>query len=181
MRRLVMAAAALALVAVACASRPSGVVEKWLDGVDEGRPERAAEWADGALYDRVLEGATPKETNERLTRVEVGAAREEGAVAFVTFRLRLNVKDEDSGDAAKKWDRRYTARLERTGDDWKVVDLLPPDPADKLPSEGGKLPARAPGVAFVGAAGIGCVVAVMVALPAVVFDRRKRRVTARAS
>jgi hypothetical protein len=149
MKRLVLllTMAALAVGLGGCSrseARPSGITERWLQAVSEqGREglreeaeKRAAEYADAEATAKVT--PTDAEEDERRFRdLEVGKAEVDLDQARVPFRLAVRLPGNERREVTD------AAVLVRTDGEWRVVDVVPREPHEKVPSEGGDRPAAA--------------------------------------
>lgn len=162
----------LALVAVlagcgSAASRPSGVVERWLTAVgDVGRPsvredaeeklvESGLAGAEGALVDDVAF----EEDASRFTDFEVGAAAIRGDDARVPIRVTRRLAGDEKDEVF------LTAVLERRADGvWGVTDLDRSTADERVPSKGGDRPASATARHWLAAVAFGALAAVASAL-----------------
>lgn len=149
MKRLIttLAVVALLLVAIGCGrseARPSGITERWLQAVSEQGREGLREHAEkrAAEYGTAQAAAqvTPSdaEQDERHFRdLEVGKAEVDIDQARVPFRLAVRLPDD------KRREVTGTAVLVRTEGEWRVTEVAPREPHEKVPSEGGERPAAA--------------------------------------
>ena len=148
-RRLLLLAAVVLVGAVGggCArseARPSGITERWLQAVSEqGREglreeaeKRAAEYADAEATAKVAPADAEKD-ERRFRDLEVGKAEVDLDQARVPFRVTVRLPD----DGRRQLDG--AAVLVRTEGTWRVVDVVPREPAERVPSEGGDRPASA--------------------------------------
>lgn len=159
--------------------RPEGRAERWLSALSdtgrEGLREDAEERASRIGPDRVPPSLMPSdpEDDERYFRdLEVGRAERGGRSARVPFRLHQNVA---RGDAPVK---RGTVVMTRIGDRWRVQQVVPRGPGEQVPSEGGDPPSRAPLGLWLGATGLGFVLAGLSHLVVRYADRSARRAMA---
>lgn len=128
------------------------MVERWLQAVsDQGRAglrddarERAAGYADPTAAADVIPD-DPEADERHFSDLEVGRATEGPLGARVPFRVTQRL---DGGDTAEM---RATAVLARTGGEWRVTGVEPSTPSERVPSEGGGLPARASATQWIGA------------------------------
>ena len=150
MRRAVLVAIvlfALTTTTAACGRsehRPSGVTERWLQAVSElGREglradaeERAAEYGTPEATAKVRP-ADAEEDERTFSDLEVGKAIVDIDQARVPFRLTARIEggERRKGDGA--------AVLVKEDGTWRVIDVVPREPDEKVPSEGGERPARA--------------------------------------
>ena len=140
--------------------RPEGIAEHWLaavgdttrKGVRSDARNRAARLGPLALADPLLPSASTH-GKAAFDDLEVGKARVTGADARVPFRLHQHV---DHGSAPI---RQGAIALARHGASWRVVgvDLTSHLPGDKVPSQGGAPPSRAPLRLWLGSVMLGVV------------------------
>jgi hypothetical protein len=124
--------------------RPEGVAERWLTavgeltrkGVHEDAVKRVTAHGDLALGEQLLDGVKADEKSA-FTELEVGKARRDGDTALVP--AELVGRGYDSGVK-----RLQLLVLQRAGDSWRVVELRPPDPTLRVPSNGGDVASKAP-------------------------------------
>lgn len=149
MRRALLVVAVLLAVATTTACgrsehRPSGVTERWLQAVSElGREglradaeERAAEYGSPEATAKVR--PADAEADERtFSDLEVGRAIVDLDQARVPFRLTARI----DGDERRESDG--AAVLVKEDGTWRVIDVVPREPDERVPSEGGERPARA--------------------------------------
>jgi len=168
------ALAALAVVATLALAgctrqetRPSGIAERWLQAVSDlgrdGLREDAQERLEKYGTARPIEVPDAEEDERTFSDLEVGKATFEGDVAVVPFRVTARVRGDE---------RRETTgvlQLVDDGDTWRVVQVLPAGPEDKVPSEGGERPARASLAQWLAAALAGLA---MTVAAVVVIDRQ---------
>jgi hypothetical protein len=168
-RALTLGAVALALLAPSCAGadRPEGVVERWLNSLNQGAAGRPGDYARAALSAQVLPGWRERAPGD-LDVIEVGRGRAvasmrfpEGA-AIVPFRVVRVSGDELEG----------TVTLEHgpDGRGWTVVRISPRTGL-ALPSEGGPRVGAATVSEWLASAGV----AVLLVLLAAVLMRLVRR------
>jgi hypothetical protein len=125
--------------------RAAGIVERWLQAVsNQGRSavrtdatERAAKYGDPGLAVGKLIPDNPDRDKSYFRDMEVGKAIENGATARVPVRLTLRL----AGNKREK--RTATVVVGKVAHTWRVVGVEPRVPGEKVPSEGGPLPARA--------------------------------------
>jgi hypothetical protein len=165
---LVLAAmAALGLVirqANAGNHRPEGTAERWLAAVGDttrtgvGADARTRAEEVGSLEPAavLLPAAGSKATDGKVAfpDLEVGGATIAAGVARVPYRLHARI-----GGGEEKL-REGVVLLHKTGDRWRVTGLDAAKPGEKVPSEGGRIPSRAPLAAFAGAVLLGALVTV---------------------
>lgn len=147
-RALLVAAVLLALTTTtACGRsehRASGVTERWLQAVSElGREglradaeERAAEYGSPEAT-ATVRPADAEDDERTFSDLEVGKAVVDVDQARVPFRLTARIEggDRRESDGA--------AVLVKEDGTWRVIDVVPREPDEKVPSEGGERPARA--------------------------------------
>ncbi|MBW3668257.1 MAG: hypothetical protein KY443_03495 [Actinobacteria bacterium] len=149
MRRalLLLATATLALTAIGCGRsepRPAGITERWLQAVSElGREglradaeERAAEYGTPEATAKVRP-ADAEDDERTFSDLEVGKAVVDVDQARVPFRLTARIE----GGGRRQSDG--AAVLVKEDGTWRVIDVVPREPGEKVPSEGGERPARA--------------------------------------
>jgi len=141
--------------------RPEGAAERWLaavsdterGGVSAGARARAEHIGPVAIADPLL---PPKfdTRHSQFDDLEVGKAIPAGAdTVRVPFRLHQHLP---SGSGPLK---QGTLVLHRTGDTWHVAALDGRRPDEKVPSEGGPRPSRAPLALWIGAICLGALLA----------------------
>jgi hypothetical protein len=147
--------------------RPEGIAEHWLSAVgDTGRKGVSADARRRAARIGPMNIATPLlpagHHDHRLSYfsgLEVGKARVSGsgvaAAARVPFRLHQQV---DSGTSPT---RKGTLVLDKSGDTWRVAALDSRRPDERVASEGGPPPSRAPIGVWIGALLVGLFLAVL--------------------
>lgn len=147
-RALLLAAVLLAITTTtACGRsehRPSGVTERWLQAVSElGREglradaeERAAEYGTPEATAKVRP-ADAEDDERTFSDLEVGKAIVDVDQARVPFRLTARV-----GDGERRESDGAAVLVKEEGT-WHVIDVVPREPNEKVPSEGGERPARA--------------------------------------
>ncbi len=147
-RALLVAAVLLALTATtACGRsehRPSGVTERWLQAVSElGREglradaeERAAEYGSPEATAKVRP-ADAEDDERTFSDLEVGKAVVDIDQARVPFRLTARI------EGGERRESDGAAVLVKEDGTWRVIDVVPREPEEKVPSEGGDRPARA--------------------------------------
>lgn len=146
MRRLVVVLVLVpAVVAPAgCArqeTRPSGIAERWLqavsdrgrDGLREDAEERLRRYGSA----QPIEVPDAEEDERVFSDLEVGKATMENDLAVVPFRVTARIRGDERRELTG------VLQLVPEGDTWRVVQILPAGPQDKVPSEGGERPARA--------------------------------------
>jgi hypothetical protein len=124
--------------------RPEGAAERWLNavgdttrnGVRGDARKRAAKIGPLALAAPLLPAKT--DGKRAFPDLEVGKARTSGDQSRVPYRLHQYVA---SGDAPV---RNGVVILNRTGGEWHVTALGNRQPGERVPSEGGDPPSRAP-------------------------------------
>ncbi|HEX9968762.1 MAG TPA: hypothetical protein VGB03_01385 [Acidimicrobiales bacterium] len=146
MKRL-LAVVGLLLVAGGCGrseARPAGITERWLqavseqgrEGLREDAQKRAAEHGTAEAAAQVTPADAEKD--ERQFRdLEVGKAEVDLDQARVPFRVAVRLPDD------KRRELTGTAVLVRTEGEWRVTEVAPREPHEKVPSEGGERPATA--------------------------------------
>jgi branched-chain amino acid transport system substrate-binding protein len=136
--------------------RPEGLAERWLHAVsDTGRSgirddalRRAAKLGPVALAASLV----PADHDSRkayFTDLEVGRARRAADVARVPYRLHPNAR------RGSPPTRDGTVVMARAGDTWRVAALDARHRGERVPSEGGEPPSRAPLASWVGAVLLG--------------------------
>lgn len=129
LRALVLAAVAAVSLA-ACAvqePRPEGIVERWLQSLDQGSAGTPIDYAEVAATDAVLPDHAERDPGD-IDLIEVGAATDAG----VPFRIVLLSGDEITG----------TALLQERDGELRVI-AVDRAVAEGLPSEGGERPGSA--------------------------------------
>ena len=159
--------------------RPEGIAERWLQAVgDTGRKGVRSDARHRAEDHGPLALAAPLVRPKHDTRhsyfvdLEVGEAHHAADVARVPFRLHQYV---DSGSPPLQ---QGTVVMARAGDSWRVTAIDARQAGEKVPSEGGAPPSRAPLGAWVGALGIGVVLAAGCSALVAYADRTARRALA---
>jgi hypothetical protein len=149
--------------------RPEGIAERWLsavgdltrDGVHDDAVDRVAARGDVALGEQLLRGVDA-DGKSAFTELEVGRAQVRGDTArvpaLVTSRGGDSNFDTILGSGAGGTSIGVLT-LVRAGDSWRVVGVEEPDPALKVPSDGGDVVAKAPVALYVGAVVVGVGVA----------------------
>src|SRR5439155_23099969 len=132
---------------------PAGVGDSGRKGVSAHAGGRAALIGSVAIA-RPLLPASQGPRHSQFADLEVGKARDAGPET-VRVPFRLHQRDE-SGAAALK---RGTIVLHRTGETWNVTAVDARRPGEKVPSEGGAPPSRAPLGLWLGAVTLGVVLA----------------------
>lgn len=147
-RALLVATVLLALTTTtACGRsehRPSGVTERWLQAVSElGREglradaeERAAEYGSPEATAKVRP-ADAEDDERTFSDLEVGKAVVDVDQARVPFRLSARI------EGGERRESDGAAVLVKEDGTWRVIDVVPREPDEKVPSEGGERPARA--------------------------------------
>jgi len=145
-RRLLALAGLAAILLVSCGgtNRPEGAVERWLITLNQGKAGQPQKYATPAVTNRVLPGWSSCDTGS-LDVIEVGAhaTGTEGypQVVLVPYRIKY-VSDLSSCDTSihPSAPRVGAARVVKTADGWRVVELQTRSPAGPLrvPSEGGE-------------------------------------------
>jgi hypothetical protein len=129
MRRMIAASAVL-LVLTACGDtqRPEGIVERWLQSLDQGRAGTPERYAPDDVSDQILPGFRDLDPG-RFDVIEVGPAisRPAPGIADVSFR----VEDTDGNQI------RGTASVEEGPSGMQVMAVDTDRSAGLLPSEGG--------------------------------------------
>ena len=177
-RRLLALSALLVLLLAGCARdepRAAGITERWLTAVgDQGRDNlrskserRAATYGDQALAAKVVP-ANAEEDERHFSDLEVGRSIEAGGTARVPFRLTARLE----GGGTEE--REGTAVLTRTGDSWRVTDVVERGQGEKVPSEGGERPSSATAGQWITAIVLGIVVAI---ISAIVIERQPESTT----
>ena len=163
-RGLLAAAVLVLLTLTGCARdepRAAGITERWLTAVgDQGRDNlrsksvrRAATYGDQALAGRVIP-SNAEEDERHFSDLEVGKAIETGGTARVPFRLTARLEGGETEE------REGTAVLTRSGDGWRVTDVVDRKPGERVPSEGGERPSSATPTQWIGTIVVGILVAV---------------------
>jgi hypothetical protein len=143
--------------------RPEGAAERWLaavgdtgrKGVDHQARQQAERIGPVALAAPLLP-STHDPRHSEFSDLEVGKARRDGSdTVRVPFRLHQRLA---SGAGPLKQD---TLVLQRAGSTWHVVALDTRRPGEKVRSEGGPPATRAPLVLWLGAIGLGVVLALI--------------------
>jgi hypothetical protein len=163
--------------------RPEGSAERWLAAVgDTGRKgvsadaRKRAERIGPVAVAQPLLPASHDPRHSQFADLEVGKARDAGPDT-VRVPFRLHQRDESgTGDL-----KRGTIVLDRTGDTWNVTAVDARRPGEKVPSEGGEPPSRAPLGLWVGAVGLGVVLATVAHLVTRYADRTAQRALAQPS
>lgn len=139
--------------------RPEGTAERWLAAVGDTTREgvgadarRRAEDLGGLEPARDLLAGANTGGKVAFPDLEVGGATVAGDLARVPYRLHERTAP---GTTTL---REGAVILRRTGDRWRVTGLDAARPGEKVPSEGGRIPSRAPLAAFAGAVGLGVLV-----------------------
>lgn len=147
-RALVVVAIAIAVATTTACSRseprPAGITERWLQAVSElGREglradaeERAAEYGSPEATAKVRP-ADAEEDERTFSDLEVGKAVVDIDQARVPFRLTARI---EGGERRESDGAAVLVKEEGT---WRVIDVVPREPTEKVPSEGGERPARA--------------------------------------
>ena len=125
-------------------ARPAGITERWLqavseqgrDGLREDALERAEKYGTAEAAAKVRP-ADAEDDERTFSDLEVGKAEVDLDQARVPFRLTARVGDGDKREADG------AAVLVRTNGEWRVFDVVPREPNEKVPSEGGQRPATA--------------------------------------
>ena len=140
--------------------RPEGIAERWLQAVsDTGRSGVRADARDRAekvgplALAQSLVRAKDDRRHGYFVDLEIGQAHRSGQVARVPFRLHQYV---DTGTAPVL---DGSVVLTRGGDTWKVTGLDRRGPDERVPSEGGAPPSRAPAGVWIGALLLGVLLA----------------------
>jgi hypothetical protein len=162
--------------------RPEGSAERWLaavadtarKGVSADARTRAERIGPVALAQPLLP-ATHDPRHSQFADLEVGKARDAGPDT-VRVPFRLHQRDQ-SGTADLK---RGTIVLHRTGDTWNVIAVDARRPGEKVPSEGGPPPSRAPLALWLGAIALGVLLATLAHLVTRYADRTAQRAMAHA-
>jgi len=157
--------------------RPEGAAERWLVAVgDTGRKGVSGDARTRAERIGPVDIAAPLLPTDHDTRhsefddLEVGKARQAGAdTVRVPFRLHQRLS---SGSGPLK---RGTIVLRRSGRSWHVVALDQRRTDEQVPSEGGPPPSRAPLALWLGALGLGAVLATVAHLITRYADRSAQR------
>jgi hypothetical protein len=163
--------------------RPEGSAERWLAAVGEtGHKGISADATTRAERIGPVGLAAPllpadhDPRHSEFADLEVGKANDAGrASARVPFRLHQRLS---SGTGPLK---RGTVVLQRSGDTWRVTAVDARRPAEKVPSEGGPPPSRAPWGLWVGAIALGLVLAAVAHLVTRYADRTAQRAMAQPS
>ncbi len=160
--------------------RPEGAAEHWLSDVsDTGRKglgteaRKQAEKIGPVDIAAPLLPATHDSHHSDFDDLEVGKALPDGPnTVRVPFRLH---EHDESGSAAL---RKGTLVLRRDGNSWHVVALDTRRPDEKVASEGGPHPSRAPLALWLGAIGLGLLLALGAHLITQYAERSARRALA---
>lgn len=142
--------------------RPEGAAERWLaavgdttrSGVGKDARERADEYGGVGPGKDLLPvgGSDATDGKVAFPDLEVGGATVAGTAARVPYRLHARV------GAGEERLREGVVLLERDREHWRVVGLAAARPAEKVPSQGGRIPSRAPLAAFAGAVLLGILI-----------------------
>jgi hypothetical protein len=157
--------------------RAPGITERWLQAVsDQGREglrdeatEEARKYGDPSLAQGKIIPDNPANDERHFSDLEVGKATEQGDTARVPFRVTARLPGDE------RVERSGTAVLSKTGDTWRVVGVQERRPDEKVPSEGGPLPARAKPGQWLAALAVGVVITV---ISVVVIELQPRTRTA---
>jgi hypothetical protein len=141
--------------------RPEGVAERWLTavgdlsrkGVHDDAADRVKAHGDPAVAETLVGGGFDYEGKSAFTALEVGKARR---VDARTARVPVQVTYRGGNNGGTE---KGVLSLERSGDSWRVVGLEAPDPALRVPSDGGDVVAKAPVALYLVALVIGVGVA----------------------
>jgi hypothetical protein len=126
--------------------RPEGVAERWLTavgdlsrkGVHDDAAKRVAADGDPKVAEILVGGGFDYEGKSAFTALEVGKApRVDDRTARVP--AKVTYRGKDNGGTS-----RGVLTMERSGDSWRIVGIESPDPALKVPSDGGDVAAKAP-------------------------------------
>jgi len=139
--------------------RPEGTAERWLaavgdttrKGVGADARKRAFELGDPALATDLLPTAGT-DGKAAFPDLEVGGATLVDGVARVPYRLHRRA---GAGDKELK---QGVVLLQRSDERWRVTGLDSAKAEERVPSEGGRIPSRAPLGAFVGAVLLGVLI-----------------------
>ncbi|MCU1451293.1 MAG: hypothetical protein JWP02_3463 [Acidimicrobiales bacterium] len=160
--------------------RPEGSAERWLaavgdtarKGVSADARKRAERLGPVALAQPLLP-ASHDPRHSQFADLEVGKARE---AAPDTVRVPFRLHQRDSAGTADL--KRGTIVLHRTGDTWRVTAVDARRPDEKVPSEGGPPPSRAPLGLWLGAVALGLILATVAHLVTRYADRTAQRALA---
>jgi hypothetical protein len=145
-----MAAGLLFALAACGPDRAEGVVERWLQAISQGPTGEPQIYSSNKLADEIVPRPRPASA---LEVIEVGKGSSSGREARVPYRVMRPKLKEEFG----------VAELRRSGSSWRIVDLLPKDPALKVPTEGGERIGKAKSVDWLAAAGAGLLLMILVA------------------
>jgi hypothetical protein len=157
--------------------RPEGYAESWLSAVSDmtrkGVHDEAARRANRlspsplGLAERLLRQAGDTGGKRALSDLEVGKAHPAQSAFRVPFRLHIYRK---TGTEPVVVGTLKMSRPE-TGEGWTVENILARAPGEKVPSEGGPPPSRAPLGLWVGALVVGLVITALASLAVRVAGR----------
>jgi hypothetical protein len=140
--------------------RPEGVAEHWLKAIsDTGRAgihDDAVRRAEKLGPVGLAAPLVPVDHDNRranFTDLEVGKAVRTAGIARVPYHLHENVR------RGSPPTRQGTIVMARAGDSWRVTELTPRGPGERVPSEGGSPPSSAPVSLWVGAIVLGVLLA----------------------
>ncbi|MBI4260823.1 MAG: hypothetical protein HY658_09695 [Actinobacteria bacterium] len=158
MKRLVAASALGVALLSSChtADRPEGVVDRWLTSLNQGSAGEPDLYADEEVTVWIL-GPWRECDPGALDVIEVGGGTESAASARVPFRVGLARTVESlcgPSGLLPGAEIEGVAILERRDGEWRIVDLGPPDPALRVPSEGGERIGKASAAAWAGGVGV---------------------------
>jgi hypothetical protein len=168
---LMVALGALIRQANAGNDRPEGAAERWLAAVGDttrkgvaGDATKRAEELGGLEPAKDLlppGGSTATDGKVAFPDLEVGGATDatgKGKPGIVLKRVPYRLHRRIAGGKTEL--REGVAILQELGGHWRVTQLDVASPSEKVPSEGGRIPSRAPIGAFAGAVLLGALVTV---------------------
>ena len=150
MRKLFLLSALMLALAACQPDRPEGIVERWLNAISQGPTGEPQIYSSNKLADEVVPRPRP---DSALEVIEVGKGVSGAGEARVPFRIKPAKKDERLG----------VAQLRRANGTWRVVELLPEDPALKVPTQGGERVGKAAARDWLIAAAAGLLLLLLVA------------------